>query len=382
MSVYHQMGHDTINLVKEKDLMNYSGAILSPVNYTEEEIAQQVEYMIKRDNFEAIFDPQLYYPRTERGKLKEWSHFPSDVDTVDINNEYWWRNVVDGVLKVCKQIGCHSACSPAFAPRSYTNDYYSMTVRIGNYFVEQAKYMDIEPLQTILVGLNDLNSASRSYHIASIISQTVADRVYLIFVSDLEPRRELNNTDELKYAMKIIQLLEEAGIGVLVGYCSSEFILWKAAGASSCATGKFFNLRRFTSSRFEEPKSRGGGQLPYWFEENLLAFLRESDLIRVKNIDMLNFVYQKNPYAIEILEQMDKSPEKPWLGLSWRHYMYAFSDLESRIENGETDIEKLLIQAEQNWLKVEDNNILMEEIRNNGDWIRIWRRALLEFKEI
>lgn len=380
MSVYHQMGHDTINLVKEEHLMKFKGAILSPVNYTEDEIVKQVEYMRKKENFEAIFDPQLYYPRTERKKLKDWSYFPSDVDTADITNEYWWHNVTDEVVKICKKINCHSACSPAFAPRSYTDDYYSLIVRVGNYFVEKVKNDSIEPIQTILVGLNDLSSISRSKHIASIISQTLANRVYLIFVSDIEPRRELNNANELKSAMKLIQSLEKAELEVIVGCCSTEFILWKAAGASSCATGKFFNLRRFTSSRFEEPK-KGGGQLPYWFEENLLAFLRDSDLIRIKRNNLLNPVYESNPYAIKILEQMEKSPESAWLALSWRQYMYAFSDLENRIENGLINIEQLLKQAEDNWINLNNNNILMEEMTNNGSWVRIWRIALTEFKK-
>jgi len=36
-------------------------------------------------------------------------------------------------------------------------------------------------------------------------------------------------------------------------------ILWKAAGATNCASGKYFNLRRFTLSRLDEPEENGGG---------------------------------------------------------------------------------------------------------------------------
>jgi hypothetical protein len=80
--------------------------------------------------------------------------------------------------------------------------------------------------------------------------------------------------------MKLIAALESSGQRVTVASCSSEMILWKAAGATNCATGKFFNLR-FTISRFEQPDSSGGGQLGYWFQEALLGFLRQSDLLRV-----------------------------------------------------------------------------------------------------
>ena len=39
--------------------------------------------------------------------------------------------------------------------------------------------------------------------------------------------------------MKLIKLLSDAGIKVFVAYCSTEFILWKYAGAKEFATGKF-----------------------------------------------------------------------------------------------------------------------------------------------
>lgn len=378
MSVYHQMGHDSINLVNEQQLSVYKGAILSPVNYQEEKIVAQVTSMRTKENFETIFDPQLYFPRTERGKLREWSYFPSDVDTAIITEEEWWQNVVRDIVSTCRRINCHAACSPVFAPRSYTNEYYSMMINIGNYFAQQIRDVNITPLQSVLVGLNDLSSPTRPNHIASIISQTVTDRIYLVFVSDVTPRRELANSDDLKNAMKLIQILEQSGVTVLVGFCSSDFILWKEAGATSCATGKFFNLRRFTSSRFEEP-SAGGGQLPYWFEEGMMAFLRESDLIRVQRNDLINEASLNNPYSIKIMEQMEETPERPWLSLSWRQYMFAFADLESRIEKREVNVSQLLITAERNWLEAEDRNILMEEARNNGQWVRIWRRALSEY---
>jgi hypothetical protein len=89
--------------------------------------------------------------------------------------------------------------------------------------------------------------------IASILSRSVAETIYLIFVGQTDPRRELSDEEALKGAMRLIASLEGAGLMVIVGFTSSDMVLWKAAGASSCATGKFFNLRRFTSSRFEEP---------------------------------------------------------------------------------------------------------------------------------
>ena len=374
MSVYHQMGHHSVNLLNSPELNSFSGAILSPVNYNEDEIRSQMVLEASRDSFDMIFDPQLYYPRTERGKLRDWSYFPNDVDTADLSSIAWWSVLLDRILATSTQLNINHICCPAFAPNVYTNDYYSLIINIGNYLIRQLNNTSISAIQTVLTNLIDLTVPTRALEIASIISRTQASRIYLVFVSNTIPRRELANVEELKGAMKLIRLLENAGLSVIVGFSSSDLVLWKAAGASSCATGKFFNLRRFTSSRFEEP-TEGGGQLPYWFEESLMAFLRESDIIRLQRANLLG--NSRNPYSNEIFNAITTG--QPWLGMSWRQYMYAFADLEKRLHIGSINLNLALKQSENNWLTVEDNNILMEEQRNNGDWLRAWRRAIAEF---
>lgn len=378
MGVYHQMGHDTKNLLHIDELSSFSGAILSPINDPETGISAQINSLREREGFETVFDPQLYYPRSERGHLREWSYFPQEVDTSDISSEAWWQEVTERMAEACIRINPHSACSPAFTPVIYQNDYYAMMVRICDFFGEVLRGTKIRPIQTVMAGLADLSVPSRALEIASIISRTKADLIYLVLVGSTEPRRELANTEEIKGAMRLISAFEQNDLRVIVGFSSSDFVLWKAAGASICATGKYFNLRRYTSSRFAEP-SEGGQQLPYWFEESLLAFLRESDVIRVRNRDALSEASLCNPFGLQILETLDTMPEQAWLALSWRQYMNAFSNLEERIENGTVDISRLLIEAERRWLSLDDASILMEEPRNNGGWIRAWRRALIEY---
>lgn len=368
------MGHHSKNLLYVPELSIYSGAILSPVNYCEDEVISQVTALRKRKDFEIVFDPQLYYPRSKRGKLPTWSYFPSDVDTSDIQSEAWWCNVADNLSEVCSNIKPTSVCSPAFTPNRFTNNYYSLLVQLGNYFIDSLQGTNICPIQTVIVGLADL--ATMLFQISSIVSRTKASSIYLVFISNINPRRELNKVEELKGAMKLIKLLEDCGLTVIVGFSSSDLILWKTAGASICATGKYFNLRRFTSSRFDEPEE-GGGQLPYWFEESLLAFLRESDIIRARNSNVLSKASLRNPFCNNILLSIEQGT--PWLGLSWRQYLYAFGDLEYKIDKSIIDVQRLVIDAEQTWLKLEDENILMEEMRNNGEWVRTWRRALTEF---
>jgi hypothetical protein len=262
-------------------------------------------------------------------------------------------------------------------PSVYSLPYYSTARDIACDLKERLEPHGIDVFQTTIASLQALTGADAPEEIASVITGSTLDHAYLVLVSDVHPRREFRDPEAIKGAMRLIRYLEQAEIRVLVGFCSSDLILWKLAGARDCATGKFFNLRRFTPSRWEPPP-KGGGQLSYWFEEGLMAFLRLSDLVRVRRAGMLSPATLANPYSVEILDRVDNSPDTAWLGLSWRLYMYWFMDFERRFSAGDIDANLHLRSTEESWAALEDSGVLMEERTNNGDWVRSWRRAVLE----
>jgi len=380
MTVYHQVGHQSDNLLDNENLNQYHGAILSPVNYDQLAVIAQIFSARARNDFVTIFDPQLYVPNSERGCLRKWPYFPSDVDTADLASDSWWQNLVATIVDNIAPMKPTAICSPAVIPKGFSDEYYSRLVLVGRELSRALAGNNVWPFQTAIVGLADLATPNRALAVASILSRTDSERLYILLYGDVHPRIEFSETEELKGAMCLISSLEEAGLRVTIGYCSSDLLLWKAVGASCCATGKFFNLRRFTKARFEEPP-QGGGQLPYWFEESLVAFLRESDLIRVRDEGMLSESSLNNPFGKEILDQIQNEPEKPWLALGWRQFMWWFADVEARICKGDVDVDDVLRRAEQNWLELDKRRVLMEEPRNDGGWLRTWRRALAEYKK-
>ena len=74
-------------------------------------------------------------------------------------------------------------------------------------------------------------------------------------------------------------------------------------------------------------------------------------------------------------------PERAWLALAWRQFLFWFADIENRLEIGEVDPAALLRNADGSWRTLDDTDVLMEERRNDGGWIRPWRRALTEFRK-
>jgi hypothetical protein len=388
VAAYHQMGHDSENLLLEPNLKQFGGAIVSPVNYTPAKVTEQVNMLReKAPHFDVLFDSQLYVPSSQRGKLTMWPYYPKDADTGDTGSLDWWKDVMKPLIESCGLIAPNGVCSPAALPKLFDDGYYTLHNAIASELALQLKGTASRPVQTVLLNLVDLTKPERCFEIASIVSKTKIEDLLLVFQADLAPRRELAEGDQVRGGMLVVGALANAGHKVLVGCTGSDMVLWKAAGAHSCATGKFFNLRRFSKSRFDDDAETGGQNLPYWFEEGLLAFLREPDLVRLRAAGNLSATSLTNPYANDVFAILDANnatppPEKPgpWVGLGWRQYMHWFADAETRSANG-LSVDDMLKAAEAAWMKLEDEGFLMEEVRNNGRWVRPWRRALVEFRK-
>ena len=183
------------------------------------------------------------------------------MDTADLDSDRWWDGILEALVGVCTAIRPTAVCSPAVLPGTYPDEYFARMVSVGDQLCTRLAGSSLRPVQTAVVGMPDLATAGRPMAIASILSRSRTDHVYLVLVSQTEPRRELNEVEGIKGAMRLIAAMRGSGLTVTVGFSSSDVLLWKAAGASHCATGKFFNLRRFTRARFEEP-GQGGGQIP------------------------------------------------------------------------------------------------------------------------
>ncbi|MBK9125886.1 MAG: hypothetical protein IPM16_22545 [Chloroflexi bacterium] len=377
MVAYHQMGHQSDNLVDATELASFGGAILSPVNYSRSQIETFIKQNRKREGFELIFDPQLYYPRTPKEKLRSWSYFPNEFETTDYTAPSGWSSLIDTLAQTVTSLEPHAVCTPAIVPRRYTDEYFGLGNEIAEMLIRATKGFEVSVLQTVVVALGDLTDFSHVKSISSIITASRADRVYLVFGSSAaNPRRELTSTEELKGAMLLIDSLQTNGVDTLVGFCSSELILWKAAGATSCATGKFWNTRRFNEGRWAADADQGSGQVAYFFEESLLAFLRESDILRTTFA--LSDASLRNPYYEEIKNRIAEG--QAWVGHGWRQYLYWFADIERRLSSGETDATTLLKSADNMWGRVEEEQVILEERGNNGGWIRPWLRSVLEYR--
>jgi hypothetical protein len=379
MSTFQQMCHDRRNLLDESTLGDYSGAVISPVNYTQEDTAAQIQRLRMRSSgeFGFVLDPQLYFPKTEEGVLPKWRYFPDQFRSGDYTSVMYWKRIADNVMTVGRELHVQYIASPAVVPKVYDNAYFELLTEIGQHIANRADDR-FEAMQSVIVSPRDLISEpSRPMRVASLVAATPCRWVYLMLDTDRKPRRELIEAGQLTGVMQFIHALESAGVRVLVAYSSSDVVLWKAAGATACATGKFFNVRRFSRSRFEE-KEKGGGNLPYWFEESLLAFVREGDLARLTKERLVSKATVRNPAFASVVKAIEAG--EPWVKLSWVAYMWWFADIEKRLSSG-TPAKSLLGVARKSWRKLDELEIFMEEGPNTGDWIQVWLQADADFRK-
>lgn len=380
MSAYLQMGHDTENLVGEADLEEFRGIILSPVNREPDRLRENVPAFRRRGDYDIIFDPQLYFPRGLRENLIQQPYFPEAFDTSDFGVAAGWTSVVTELTRFAEELGVDAVASPVSMPRRWTDEFYDTCVETSH-MLSQALDSG-RALTTCLVSLSDLDDRNRARQIASILTRHDTGGFYVVVDTEIEPRRELADADGISTLMSLINLLDQHA-PVTVAYSSSDMILFKAVGATNCCTSKFFNLRRFTMSRFDEPPTGGGGQLPYWFEHNLLAFIREADIRRLQRDGyghIIGGLSSNSRSGRCVLDSLDNNPGEAWLGKSWRQYLSWFGKTEQYVSaKGLPAVSEWLKTAERRWQELDDDEVLMDEPRNDGSWLRPWRQALRDF---
>lgn len=379
MGVYHQMGHDSWNLIDQEALSGYRGIILSPVNTSPYAVPEKLAKLKDiRDRLEVVLDPQFYRPSSNRGQLDAWPHFSKDLDSADLSNLDWWAARCDALVNVAEQVQADSICAPAVVPTRHNDAYYELTLQVAEDLNDRAVKRNMRTLVTAIVRLAELADEAEVHRLASVFSRGSARRVYLVLHDELAPRKQRTDYKSLAGAIRLIAFLKASGVEVLVGFSGLDMLLWKAGGAAAVATGKFFNLRRFDPARFDA-ESEGGRVLPYWTDQHLITWLREEDLRLLIDKDVIDPASaEENPYARQIIDIIARGRGESWVALGWRQYLYWFQQTERELERDPAQVESMLLNADGLWAKIEADGILMFDRANDGLWIRPWINALRE----
>ena len=378
MSAFHQLAHNSAKMVIEPELKQFKGVLLSPVNYSPSDTLTRCNrFREKRSDLDILFDPQLFVPQQGRGRLSTWPYMPDGLDTADYSTEAAWLPIIDEIIKETKPFAPDGICSPTTAPRAVSDGYYELSAFVANALRDRLQGSSTRAVMTAFVGLADLALPDRHLQVGSLLSKFLGKDIYLVLSDDTEPREERVRQGEMEAAARLIRLLADAGYNVIMGFTSSEMVIWKAAGAAHVASGKYWNVRRFTRGRFDVEEDGGGRPAWYWFEPSLLAFLREADLERYRAAGFqLSPLHVSNPFSQGILQKITSTEKRPVLADSWRQFLYWFAQYEAIIGNETPAVLKMLVDVEAQWTKVKAAGVKFELAHNTGAWVPAWRTAL------
>jgi hypothetical protein len=378
MASYLQLGHESWSLLEEPDGGSFAGVVLSPVNdglvYVEERLKRLGK---TRDQLEVILDPQLYNPATDKGQLGEWPYYTSEFETANHQDQAWWVARGEIVAGTALALGAEAICSPAMYPRRFDDDYYRFVVDVGDETFRRASALGVDTLLTAIVPLQDLANPRRALDIASILTETDCERVYLTFVSDdVQQREPLADSSGLATAVHMIRLLSTSQ-RVHVAFCAHDLVLWKAAAATDVSTGKWMNVRRFSPGRWRD-EDGGGRQVEYWNEPPLFALLRDQDVLRLNREGWFDgHDFKSNPAAAKIFEILRTGSGAPWRKLSWLQYLRWVTNMEPKFADPGL-AERALVQSDRKWAEVDKLKITMTDRFNDGTHVRRWLSALRE----
>lgn len=375
MPAYLQLGHESWNLLDDADIGAYRGVVLSPVNDDPTYVRDRLARLGARArDFEVILDPQLYNPMADRGQLLTWPYYPNDFDTADRSDPRWWANVARGVVRTAADIGANAICTPAPIPRVASPDYYRFIVEVGDATKAEADAARLDTLLTVVVPLRDLVDPRRALELASILTGSDCERIYLVFLAeDVGQREPLNDGAGLASAVHLVRLLSET-VRVHVAFSAHELVLWKFAGAADVSSGKWMNVRRFTPGRWRDEEG-GGRQVMYWNESLLLTLLRDQDVTRLDREGWFaGRTFTDNPASERILQILRSGSGEAWLRLSWVQYLRWVSVIEARATAGDDTI---LSRVDAAWASIPRTMLFVDRF-NTGDHARIWLNAARE----
>lgn len=378
MGAYFQLGHDSWNLIDDGDTGRFAGMILSPVNSGPSEVSDRLTRLGSgREGLEVILDPQLYNPSSNRGRLSEWSYYPADFETADRSATRWWVERSREIVADAKNLGLDAICSPAYLSRNYDDDYYRFTVDIADATRAEAKQAGLDTLLTAIIPVRDLANPNRAFEIASILSASDCDRIYLTFLCEDIPQREpIVDGSGLATAVHLVRLLS-GQMRVHVACCAHDLVLWKFAGATDVSTGKFMNLRRFSPSRWNEDDTNGR-VISYWNEGLLLTLLRDQDVVRLVRAGWYEGkTFHDNPATERIMATLKSSSGEAWLAQSWRQYLRWVSIVEAEW-NDSTIAMSALESSDRAWGDLVRTRIQFTDRFNDGVHVRTWLNAAFE----
>jgi len=333
MKIFHQCGHNAIwNRKAFAEQGNGEGLIISPVH----ESITQVDSYDEAIKEASIFDPQFYLPNSQKTKLQEYPFFP-DVVSRGFQTSTFEVRALDAA-RLCLEFQIQQRFGRILIPARHFDQ------MVTDYCPRQEAYSVVPHL----TALAELEGHGRPVYITlPVTSHMIADQAYrteilnwitsfpevdgvYLIVSDDRKSKQIVKSEAIFDLLVFVKEIRDADLGVLVGYCNSESVLFSMIEGVEVTFGAYENTRIFSIEKFVVSDDEQRGPRPRIYLDGLHNWvqLEQAREIRSAAPEVWREVYQPTDESEEALN----SPT-PWHFGKSQLYMHHFSNMQEVVDN-------------------------------------------------
>ncbi len=241
MKLYLQFGYGMKRLCEKNEAaLRECSVVLSPRDLTPGQ-AIAVGKNLGKTGGRVWFDPQMYAPRSERGRLSEYDYRPQGFQTDSTN----WNTILDRLHALNDDIGTTEFILPCRFLEKIGD--VRDTVRI----VEKAMRFSGPKLASLCLASPILMDPDSTDILLNGIGAWPVDGFYLI-AEHPEHGYFSDNPIWLANLLKLCAGIKAGGKRLVVGYCNQQMLCLSCAGVDAIASGTWANVRSFSLRKFED----------------------------------------------------------------------------------------------------------------------------------
>lgn len=266
---------------------NADGVIFSLRDENIDSILSFIETCKKLNENNSFIDPQFYYSTFENVDLKNLEgvmNYPSNVSRRDIRTNS--DNIVNYLNGYYSFISDRflNIITPGFCIESFD---WKFDSTLDNYKLFKEKNHDKSCYISLLISSKMFHSKNDTEELLmDIIDETgnyTHNGIYLIIKYDetADINYESIDSETLSNILYFIYYLKQKDFKIIVGYSFINSILFTMCDCDFVASGWFNNLRKFTSSRFDNVDMFGRRKKKY-FSKALLSYINLETISQIK----------------------------------------------------------------------------------------------------
>lgn len=272
MELYLQFGYGmkqiTMDLSKDWE---GTTAILSPRDISPKQLENWKAGFTKA-GVRTLFDPQMYYPKSEHDGLMKYEYWDSSFVTKITNEVSFEEGLIKSILSYNEIAGCKEFIIPS-AMYQFDEEWISRWKKQCDKLINATrKYvsgMDI----ILTLALPDTLLTQKETEIEKIIAETEKFDVNGYYIVAYPPKEQylVDTPMWLSNLMQICAALKLRGNKVIMGYGNHQLLCLSATGIDAMATGTYLNVRRFTN-KFKKDDSIQRKSVWYYYPAALSEY--------------------------------------------------------------------------------------------------------------